>query len=127
MLSKLFKGELELKVTFWKYGILGLIIMQLLVRMFGSLLLSYLQGRSIANYFMHHFHPIYSPKLSILWTLCYVSGLLVMAAYTYNMVLAVWRSSAAYDKSLWLRHLARIFFVAFVFIIWSSVRFRPFF
>lgn len=72
MLSKLFKGELSLKATFWKFGILGLIILKLAVRIFGSLLAGHIKGVSIVEFFTRYFHPIYSSKLSILWTLCYL-------------------------------------------------------
>ena len=74
MLSKLFKGELSLKATFWKFGILGLIILKLAVRIFGSLLAGHIKGVSIVEFFTRYFHPIYSSKLSILWTLCYLSS-----------------------------------------------------
>ncbi len=127
MLSKLFKGEFGLGVTFWKYGILALIVMKLIVRLFGSLLQKHIQGVSIADFFLHHFHPIYSSKFSILWTLCYLSGLLVMALYTYNITIGLWKSSSEYDKSLWLRHLARILFIIFVIAIWGSMDFLPLF
>lgn len=127
MLSKLFKGELSLAVTFWKFGVLGLIIIKLAIKLFGILLLGYTKSVSIVEYFTRYFHPIYSPKLSILWTLCYASSLLILIFYSWNIVLAVWKSSAAYDKSVWLRHLARFFIVLAVVAIWSSINFRPFF
>lgn len=127
MLSKLFKGELGLGITFWKFGILGLIICKLAVRLFGSLLASHLKGMTIVGYFMRGFHPIYSSKFSILWTLCYLSSLLIMFFYSWNILLAVWRSSANYDKSVWLSQLARLSMIVFIAVIWGSVNFRPFF
>lgn len=127
MLSKLFKGELSLKATFWKFGILGLIILKLAVRIFGSLLAGHIKGVSIIEFFTRYFHPIYSSKLSILWTLCYLSSLLILAVYSWYIIGAVWKSSAAYDKSLWLRNLARLFILLFVAVIWGSIEFRPFF
>lgn len=121
MLSKLFKGELSLAATFWKFGILGLFILRYVVVIFGNLLAGHLQGRSIHGFFLHHFHPIYSSKLSILWTLCYLSGLLVLAVYSWNITVAVWRSSEAYDKSNWLTFLSRLGIVCMVVAVWSSV------
>ena len=121
MLSKLFKGELSLAATFWKFGILGLVIINFAVRIFGHLLNGHLQGRSIYNFFFHYFNPITSSKLSILWTLCYVSSLLVLAAYSWNIVLAVWRSAKAYEKSSILAFLARLGIIGMVFFVWSSV------
>lgn len=127
MLSKLFKGELELKVTFWKFGIIGLIIFKILVKVFGTLLFGHLRGKSIVDFFWHYFNPIFSSKLSILWTLCYLSTLILMAFFTWNIILGVWRSSAAYDKSVWLSQLARIGILLFSALIWGSINFRPFF
>ncbi len=124
MLSKLFKGELSLGATFWKFGILGLIILKLAVQGFGYLLNGHLQGRTIYNFFFYHFNPITSSKLSILWTLCYVSSLLILAAYSWNIMLAVWRASAAYDKSPILAFLARLGIIGMVVFIWSSVLLR---
>ena len=124
MLSKLFKGELSLGATFWKFGILGLIILKMAVQGFGYLLNGHLQGRTIYNFFFYHFNPITSSKLSILWTLCYVSSLLILAAYSWNIMLAVWRASAAYDKSPILAFLARLGIIGMVVFIWSSVLLR---
>ena len=127
MLSKLFKGELPLGATFWKFGILGLIILKLAVSLFGKLLLGYLKGGSILVFFTRYFHPIYSSKLSILWTLCYLSGLLLLAFYSWKIIGAVWKSSAEYDKSIWLRQLSRLFIVVLVALVWGSLDFRNFF
>lgn len=127
MFSKLVKGELDLKVTFWKFGILGLIIIKLAIKLFGALLAAHLKGLSIVDFFTRNFHPIYSSKLSILWTLCYVSSLLILVFYTFNILPAVWRSSANYDKSVWLRFLARLSIVVFVVAIFASLNLRPFF
>ncbi|MBE6452785.1 MAG: hypothetical protein E7012_04775 [Alphaproteobacteria bacterium] len=121
MFSKLVKGELSLAETFWKFGVLGLIVLNLFVRIFGYLLSGYLQGRSINEYFFHHFHVINSPKLGILWTLCYVTSLIILAIYSWNIVLAVWRSSAKYEKSGILSFLAKIFIIAIVAFIWRRV------
>ena len=124
MLAKLFKGELSLGETFWKYGIIGLIVLKYITKFFGHLLDVFLQGRTIYNFFFYHFNPISSSKLSILWTLCYISCLLGLAAYSWNIMRAVWRSSANYDKSGILRFLARVCIVGMVGFIWYTVLFR---
>lgn len=127
MLSKLFKGELPLGATFWKFGVLGLIILRLAVVLFGKLLLGHLKGASIIAFFTRYFHPIYSSKLSILWTLCYLSTLLLLAFYSWKIIAAVWKSSAEYDKSVWLRQLSRLFIVLMVVLVWGSLNFNSFF
>ncbi len=121
MLAKLFKGELSLAATFWKFGVLGLIVIRLAVKLFERLLSGYIPTGSIYNFFMYHFHPIYSSKMSIFWTLWYVSGLLVLAAYSWNITLGIWRSAANYDKSVWLSFLAKAGILCLLFVLWSSV------
>ncbi len=121
MFSKLFKGEFSLGETFWKFGVLGLIIINILILFFGRMLSGYLQGHSINEFFFHHFHVINSPKLSILWTLCYVSSLLVLVAYSWNIVLAVWRSAANYEKSVILSFFAKIAIVVVVAYNWYKI------
>ncbi len=121
MLSKLFKGEFSLAATFWKFGVLGLITIKLAVKLFEKLLSAHIPSGSIYNFFMYHFHPIYSSKLSIFWTLWYVSSLLIFAAYSWNITLGVWRSASNYDKSIWLSFLAKAGILFLLFILWSSV------
>ena len=121
MLSKLFKGELSLGATFWKFGVLGLLIINLAVRVFGRLLGAYLQGRSINEHFLHHFHVINSPKLSILWALCYLSSLVILAIYSWKIIFAVWRSAKSYEKSGILSVLAQFSIVVIVGYIWYRV------
>ena len=118
MLTKLFKGELSLGATFWKFGVLGLIILHYVLKMFASFLAAHLKGRTIYDFFMHHFHFVYTSKLSLWWALCYMATFLVLVGYSYKIIIAVWRSVAAYDKSIWLAQLARIGIVLTVFAIW---------
>ncbi len=127
MLSKLFKGELSLKETFWVFGIPGLIIIKVIVAVMGNLLLKQIKGMSILYYYTNHFHPFYTPKLTILWTLCYLSSLLLLAWFSANILIGTWKSAAAYDKSIWLRQLARFFMALAVFLVWNSIQFRPLF
>ena len=89
MFSKLFKGEFSLAETFWKFGVLGLIVLNVFVKFFAYLLNGYLQGLSIKNYFFHNFHVVDSPKLGILWTLCYLTSLIVLAFYIIGIPIGV--------------------------------------
>ncbi len=124
MLSKLFKGEFSLAATFWKFGVLGLIILHFALRMFASLLSVHLKGRTIYDFFMHHFHFVYSSKMSILWALCYMSTFAVMIFYSYNIILAVWRSGKTYDKSPLLVGLSRLGILVMVFLVWNRILIR---
>ena len=118
MFSKLFKGELSLGATFWKFGILGLIILHYGFKMFASLLASHLKGRTIYDFFMHHFHFVYSDKLSLWWALWYMSAFVVFVFYSYRIIIAVWRSAGSNSKSIWLAQLSRIGIIIAVFMAW---------
>jgi hypothetical protein len=121
MLAKLFKGELSLGATFWKFGVLVLIVLYYALKLFASLLAPYLQGRTLYNFFMHHFHIIYTPKLSLWWALCYVATWFILILYSYKIIVAVWRSSQNYDKSIWLRQLSRLGILLAIFMVWYSI------
>lgn len=118
MFAKLFKGELSLGATFWKYGVLGLIILHYALKMFASLLSSYLKGKTIFYFFFNEFHFIYTSKLSLLWTLCYVATFIILLVYSYKIIVAVWRCSANYTKSIWLVHLSRLGILFAVVMTW---------
>lgn len=118
MIAKLFKGELSLGATFWKYGVLVLIILHYALKMFASLLASYLKGKTIFAFFFSEFHFVYTSKLSLLWTLCYVATFIILLVYSYRIIVAVWRSSASYAKSIWLVHLSRLGILLAVFFTW---------
>ncbi len=124
MLDKLFKGELSLGATFWKFGVLGLIILHFAMRTFASLLAGHLKGRTIYDFFMHHFHIVYTSKLSILWALCYMSTFAILVFYSYKIIIAVWLSSKNYNKSVWLVQLARLGILAMVFLVWGRILVR---
>ena len=124
MLAKLFKGELSLGATFRKFGIFGLVILHYALKMFASLLASHLKGRTIYDFFMHHFHIVYTSKLSLWWALCYMSTFLLLIFYSYKMIIAVWRSAAKYDKSIWLAQLARLGILLAVFLVWYPILMR---
>ena len=121
MWSKLFKGELSLATTFWKFGILGLVILHYALKMTASLLGQYLKGRSIYDFFMHHFHIVYTSKLSLWWTLCYMAVFGLLIFYSYRIVVAVWRSASHYDKSIWLANLAKIGILFAVGLVWYPI------
>lgn len=118
MIKKLFNGELSLGATFWKYGVLVMIILHYALKMFASLLSSYIGNNSIFSYFMNHFHFIDTPKLSLLWTLCYIATFVIMIIYSYKIIGAVWKSSSKYLKSVWLVHLSRLGILMVVFMSW---------
>lgn len=118
MFAKLFKGELSLGATFWKFGVLVLIVLHYALKMFASFLSSYLKGKTIVQFFLNEFHFVYTPKLSLLWVLCYIATFLILVIYSYKIIVAVWRCSKTYEKSIWLVHLSRIGILLSVFMTW---------
>ena len=118
MVEKLFKGELSLGATFWKYGVLVLIILHYALKMFASFLSSYLKGKTIVQFFLNDFHLVYTSKLSLLWTLCYIATFIILVVYSYRIIVAVWRCTSNYSKSIWLVHLSRLGILFAVFMTW---------
>ena len=118
MFKKLFDGDLSLGATFWKFGVLGMIILHYALKMFASLLSSHLHGRTIYDFFMYHFHFVNTPKLSLLWTLCYIATFIILIFYSYKIIKAVWKASSKYVKSALLVHLSRLGILIVVFMTW---------
>ena len=120
MLKKLFNGEFALRTTFWKYGVFGLIILYYVYKMFKSLAGGYAVG---ANW-IHFFQNISIKSLAgvnAAWVLSYLTISLFLIIYSIGIVRGVWRAAAAYDKSIWLAQLARIFIISIVGVMWYIV------
>lgn len=116
MYKKLIAGEFGLKDTFWKYGVMGILAGLLIVKMFGALLAPRLAGISIYKYYTVYFNPLKMDTSILVYTVCYLTSLFVFMAYSLSMILAVWRSAAAYERSTWLRQLARLFILLLVYV-----------
>ena len=115
MFKKLLDGELSLKDTFWKFGVVGLVFVNMLVRIFGSMLAQKLNGITILNYYRTYFNPLKMDSGMVLLTVLYLVSLGILLFYCVTVVLGTWRSSAPYDRSLWLRHLSRFLILVMVF------------
>lgn len=116
MYKKLIAGEFGLKDTFWKYGVMGILAGLLIVKLFGALLAPRLAGISIYKYYTVYFNPLKMDTSILVYTVCYLTSLFVFVAYSLSMILAVWRSAAAYERSTWLRQLARLFILLLVYV-----------
>lgn len=115
MIKKLLDGEIDLKDTFWKFGVVGLIFMNMLLRIFGSMLAQKLNGLTILNYYSTYFNPLKMDSGMVLWTVVYLVTIGIMLFYCVVLLMGTWRSSAQYDRSIWLRHVARFLMVIMVF------------
>lgn len=72
MFKKLLDGELSLKDTFWKFGVVGLVFVNMLVRIFGSMLAQKLNGITILNYYRTYFNPLKMDSGMVLLTVLYL-------------------------------------------------------
>ena len=121
MLKKLMAGEFSLSDTFWKFGVLGLVIVVFVVRFFGSMLAQKLAGISLWLYFTRYFHPLKMNTRILVLAVCYLGCLAAFVFYSVVLVSGTWKSSAEYDKSIWLRHISRIMMLLMLFICYKMI------
>jgi len=115
MFGKLARGEYPLGVSFWKFGVLGLILSWIILYVLEKLLYANLGGVSLSTYYFRYFGFLHAnPKVLILTGLHFIS-LVLYAIYSLIVFLGVWRSSAEYEKSVWLKVTARIFIIVLTF------------
>ena len=115
MFKKLIDGELSLKDTFWKFGVLGMLAVHLVVKILGTMLFHKLRGLTILGYYTTR--KYWLETSTVILTILYFSSLCFLLFYAGSMVIGTWRSSAEYNRSLWFRHLARIFMILIVFVV----------
>ena len=115
MFKKLIDGELSLKDTFWKFGVLGMLAVHLVVKILGTMLFHQLRGLTILGYYTTRKYGLETS--TVILTILYFSSLCFLLFYAGSMVIGTWRSSAEYNRSLWFRHLARIFMILIVFVV----------
>mgnify|MGYP001096020953 FL=1 len=115
MFKKLIDGELSLKDTFWKFGVLGMLAVHLVVKILGTMLFHKLRGLTILGYYTTRKYGLETS--TVILTILYFSSLCFLLFYAGSMGIGTWRSSAEYNRSLWFRHLARIFMILIVFVV----------
>lgn len=108
MFGKLVYGQFSLKETFWKFGLAGIFICAVLTKIFNAFLMQKLKGVGLGYYYTHYFSPLHIDGMVLFLTIGYLLTAFILCAYSVMVVLGVWRSSAEYDKSIWLRHIARL-------------------
>ena len=114
MLKKMVAGELGLGITFWKYGVLFLSILTFVAKLFERLLYRQIGSYDLAYFFRYNFSLFGGDTLVLLWTLCYISAIIAFIYYVINYVGGIWRSSAKYERSNWLKNMARFFSIILV-------------
>ena len=115
MFKKLIDGDVSLKVTLWKFGVLGMLGVHLVVKILGTMLFHKLRGLTILGYYTTRKYGLETS--TVILTILYFSSLCFLLFYAGSMVIGTWRSSAEYNRSLWFRHLARIFMILIVFVV----------
>ena len=120
MFGNLVYGKFSLKETFWKFGVIGIFFCSVITKIFKSFLLQKLNGVTISYYYTHYFSPLKMDNMILFLTIGYFVCLLALILYSIMVLFGIWRSSAEYDKSIWMRHIARL--MTFV-IIYASLNF----
>ncbi len=115
MFGKLIYGQYSLKETFWKFGVLGIAFCALITRCFKVFLSQHLHGISLGDYYMHYFSPLKMDNMMLFLTIGYFVFAFVLCAYSIMVIFGVWRSAAEYDKSVWMRHIAKIMILVLVY------------
>lgn len=116
MFGKLIYGQYSLKETFWKFGVLGIFLCSLITRCFKLFLTQRLRGVSLSDYYTHYFSPLNMDNMMLFLTIGYFVFVFSLCVYSIMVILGVWRSANEYDKSIWMRHIAKmmIFFVVYL-------------
>jgi len=120
MLKKLFNGELPLRVAFWKYGILGLIILYYIHKLVKSFAGEYAYVHNWLNFF-RNISVSRVASVNTIGVISYFAILLFLLIYTTGLIKGIWKSSAAYDKSIWWAQLSRLIIVIMSAYIWYTI------
>ncbi len=115
MFGNLFYGKLSLKETFWKFGVMGVLLCAVVTKIFKMFLMQKLNGVSVSYYYTHYFSPLHMDNMILFLTIGYFVCLLALCLYSLIVLFGVWRSSAEYDKSIWLRHIARLMILLVIY------------
>ena len=94
---------------------LGIAFCALITRCFKAFLSQHLHGISLGDYYMHYFSPLKMDNMMLFLTIGYFVFAFVLCAYSIMVIFGVWRSAAEYDKSVWMRHIAKIMILVLVY------------
>jgi len=121
MFAKILHGQFSLRETFWKYGVWGEFLITFILYLFRIFLIHKLDGLKLGEYYRTVFSFINMDRPILFLTISYFTILAFLTFYSIILVFGIWRSSAEYDKSVWLRHLARIFILVVIFLAYKIV------
>lgn len=121
MFAKILHGQFDLKEMFWKYGVWGEFLITFIMYLVRIFLIHSLNGMRLGEYYSKVFSFINMDRTVLFLTIIYFTLLAFLTFYSIILVMGIWRSSAEYDKSVWLRHLARLFILVVVFFAYKAV------
>ena len=121
MFAKILHGQFDLRQMFWKYGVWGEFIISFVLYLFRIFLVHKLDGMTLGQYYKTVFSFINMDNMMLFLTISYFTILAFLTFYSIILIIGIWRASAEYDKSVWLRHLARIFILIVVFLAYKVV------
>ncbi|MBQ7660334.1 MAG: hypothetical protein IJS26_06350 [Alphaproteobacteria bacterium] len=121
MFSKILHGQFELKTMFWKYGVWGMFLLTFITYLLRIFLVHQLKGMTLTYYYINVFSFINMNNLILFLTISYFTLFAAMVFYAVILTLGIFRSSAEYDKSTWLRQMARIFILVIIFFAFKTV------
>lgn len=122
MLKKLIDGEYGLGTLFWKFGILGLLVLNMITRVLHNILSEKIRGAGVVEYYTKYFRLFKSESSVIFWTALYLSSCFILISYAILILVGTWRASAEYDKSSYLSQIGRVLMLFLVCMsIWSNI------
>lgn len=107
MFKDLVTGKIDLGQTFWKFGLGGLLICRLFVKIMDIWLSSGLQGVSIKVYYTQYFNPVAIDTSTFIATFAYAFSVIMFVIYSIMILKAVWRSAKKFEKSPFLSFMAK--------------------
>ena len=120
MFGKLVYGKFPLKETFWKFGVLCIFTISLVTKIFKSFLLQKLNGATIGFYYAHRFSILNMDNSILFYTIGYFVCALSLILYSLMVLSGVWHSAAEYDKSIWIRRIAKLMIII---VIYAALKF----
>ncbi len=121
MFAKILHGQFSLSQMFWKYGICGIFLLTFFTYLFRVFLVHQLKGMTLIYYYKNVFSFINMNNTVLFLTIAYLVLLAAMIFYAVILTFGVFRSSAEYDKSIWLRHIARFLTLLLIFFAFKIV------
>ena len=94
---------------------MGIFACSLVTKIFKMFSLKQLKGVSLGTYYTHYFSPLNMDNTMLFLTIGYFVCAFALSVYSIMVLFGVWRSAAEYDKSVWMRHIAKVMILAIIY------------